>query len=268
MSSKTRARRWTATVAISLALAGLAAPAHAETAVQRVLSQRHEVVHSTQALRRKLGAQEDVLRAQIAHARLLLTRGPGIGRLVHPERWRLIRGEALDALRHAPKQLHRLARAERRGLASLHARYAQATAWLDTYGVFRTCPVPGYTSIANNFGIMVRLPHVPVHRHEGNDIGAPAYAPIVAPFDGYAAASWSTLGGLIVKVTGARGYVFNAHLASVGRLGEVHTGDVIGYVGTTGDATGPHDHIEWHPWGGAAVDPNPYLVAACVPLAP
>ncbi|MGE5227606.1 MAG: M23 family metallopeptidase [Planctomycetaceae bacterium] len=261
-------RRWTAVVAISLALGGLAAPAHAETAVRRMLRERHSIVQSTQALRHKLATQEADLRAQIAHAKLLMARGPGIGILVHRERWNLIRGQALDALRHAPRQLRRLSHLERRRLASLHARYAQTSAWLDTYGVFRTCPVPGFTSIANNFGIIVRLPHVPVHRHEGNDVGAPAYSPIVAPFDGYASSSWSALGGLVVKVTGARGYIFNAHLSSVGRLGEVHTGDVIGYVGTTGDATGPHDHVEWHPWGGAAVDPNPYLAAACVQVAP
>ena len=64
---------------------------------------------------------------------------------------------------------------------------------------------------------------------------------------------------------GDAGYVYNAHLIGLERLGWVETGDVVGYVGATGDATAPHDHLEWHPWDGDAVDPYPLLVAACLP---
>ena len=67
----------------------------------------------------------------------------------------------------------------------------------------------------------------------------------------------------MVKIYGAGGYVYNAHLSAYGKLGSVRTGDVVGYVGSTGNATAPHDHFEWHPGDGGAVDAYLYLAAVC-----
>jgi len=39
----------------------------------------------------------------------------------------------------------------------------------------------------------------------------------------------------------------------------VAPGDLIGYVGSTGNVTGPHLHLEVHPDGGDAVDPEAWL---------
>lgn len=140
-------------------------------------------------------------------------------------------------------------------------------------GVLLTCPVAGPHAYVDDFG----APR-PGHIHEGVDIQAGMGTPIVAPFPGHVVQSYDPGGGNDVFVYGALGYVFNAHLSAYGATGNVKTGTVIGYVGATGDATGPHDHFEWHPkvipphpWTspygysvvGTAIDPYPYLNSVC-----
>src|SRR6476620_11031186 len=39
----------------------------------------------------------------------------------------------------------------------------------------------------------------------------------------------------------------------------VKPGDLIGYIGSTGNTTGPHLHLEVHPHGGDAIDPETWL---------
>lgn len=240
--------------------------AHAETAVDRALDERRATVDRARDLRRQLNGTGENLRWQIGRANDVLSAGPGRGLASHPERWAKIRQTNEEALRATRSRLRGLEGWVMRRIEKLRTRYAQLDGWLATVGVFRTCPVPDHTAIVDNFGRMVRLPDVPVHRHMGNDIPAPTGAPIIASFDGYATTSWGKLGGLEVRLSGPDGYVYHAHLSRVGQLGAVRAGAVIGYVGSTGDATGPHDHLEWHPGNGGAVDPQPLLVAACVSL--
>jgi murein DD-endopeptidase MepM/ murein hydrolase activator NlpD len=130
---------------------------------------------------------------------------------------------------------------------------------------FAVCPVQGPHAIADGFGIWVHRSEARGgdHVHQGDDISAPMGTPIVAPFDGTAVASPNKMGGLAVKVFGEYGYVYNAHLSSYGKLGAVSRGDVIGYVGATGNAGGPHDHFEWHPGNGPAADPYAFLLLVC-----
>ena len=146
--------------------------------------------------------------------------------------------------------------------------------------ILKVCPVRGTVYFSDGFGAPRYTGHY--HLHAGVDIVTARGTPIVAPFDGIARTSYNTLGGNAVYVTGADGYVYNAHLDhySSKSNGPVKTGDVIGYVGDTGDAIGtPHDHFEFHPffpvppdWPvsyygyrviGTALNPYPLLVYAC-----
>lgn len=101
--------------------------------------------------------------------------------------------------------------------------------------------------------------------HQGTDILAALGTPIFAVDSGTASAGTDPLGGNVVILRADDGTrYYYAHLDAFGAQGPVSPGDVIGYVGQTGNAQGttPHLHFEVHPQGGAAVDPYPLLQAA------
>ena len=108
----------------------------------------------------------------------------------------------------------------------------------------------------------------PFHLHEGTDIFAARGTPVRAPFNGTVRFDEGGLGGKGAYVTTADGtYYYMAHLDSFSpkfRSGQaVKQGDVVGFVGDSGNAQGgsPHVHFEIHPRGGAAVNPKPILDA-------
>ena len=116
-------------------------------------------------------------------------------------------------------------------------------------------------------------------RHEGIDIMAPQGAPVLAAADGRIVRFWnSELGGLSIYQADAEGETvyYYAHLSGYAdRLKQgdrVRQGDVIGYVGATGNATTPHLHFEIHRvsdprrwWSGQAINPYPYLTRGEAP---
>lgn len=260
---KRNARRTAALVVIgSLALSGTMAAASAESSVQGAIELRRDMRTQIQQLHEHRHDRRMSIHRKIRHALVRIQKFRNVSR-VGIEWIDRFRAHQHRLARSLSKEERSLVKGLRTRVAALRERRSQLLDWIDVYGVFRRCPVDGTNTVADNFGVTVRLPKVPVHTHMGNDITAASGTPIVAPFDGTAIASSNELGGLAVKVYGEAGYVYNAHLSSYGTLGAVSTGTVIGYVGTTGDATGPHDHFEWHPDSGLAVDPNPYLSLVC-----
>jgi peptidoglycan LD-endopeptidase LytH len=125
------------------------------------------------------------------------------------------------------------------------------------------CPVQGPRAFSNDFG----APRSGGRRHQGNDIMAPRGTPAVAPVAGTATRHQSSLGGRSYYLHGVDGITyFGTHLDSYSaNTGQVAAGTVLGYVGTSGNASGgaPHLHFEMHPGGGGAVNPYPTLRQYC-----
>lgn len=169
-----------------------------------------------------------------------------------------------------------IAAAASQGYGGGHSSVPMPAGWGD---VLQVCPTGSPRSFGDGFG----APRYAggYHLHKGVDMLAPSGTPIYAPFDGYARTDYNSLGGNVVFVSGNYGTVYNAHLSaySSNSNGPVSAGDIIGYVGDTGDATGiPHNHFEFHPnvmpssWPASyygysivedAINPYPLLVAAC-----
>ena len=124
------------------------------------------------------------------------------------------------------------------------------------------CPVPG-ASFVNDYGYVKPGGVV----HEGVDLFASKGTEIYAPVGGTVERFPNPSGGKAVMLWGSDGNrYYLAHLSDYGESGRVSAGDVIGYVGNTGDAeaTSPHLHFVIHPNGGDdVVNPFPSLVAAC-----
>ncbi len=119
--------------------------------------------------------------------------------------------------------------------------------WHDDWHAYRCCPVP--------------------HEHQGIDIFAARGTPVVATFDGTVTQKvvdpdWGGLGLEITDGGGTQYYYahFDRFATGIALGDRVTQGEVVGYVGTSGNApeNAPHLHFEVQP-GGIAVPPLPYV---------
>ena len=132
-------------------------------------------------------------------------------------------------------------------------------------------PVYGQSGFGDSFGAA----RADTIWHHGDDIFAPLGAPILAVADGMVfSVGQNRLGGnrLWLRDQGGNEFYY-AHLSAFAPLAvdgaRVHAGDVLGFVGNTGDAAGTpyHLHFEIHPapllflGEDGVVNPTPYLRA-------
>jgi murein DD-endopeptidase MepM/ murein hydrolase activator NlpD len=123
------------------------------------------------------------------------------------------------------------------------------------------CPVAGSSAYSDTYGAA----RSGGRSHQGVDLIARTGTPLVAVVSGSVQFKQNSLGGNAVWLAGDDGNrYYYAHLSSFeGSSRGVSQGEVIGYVGDTGNASGtPHLHFEVHPGGGAAVNPYPWVVNA------
>lgn len=110
-----------------------------------------------------------------------------------------------------------------------------------------------------------------VRAHKGVDYGAPIGTPIHATGDGkITMKGWHNgYGNMITIQHGATYSTVYGHMSKFGKFGagaNVKQGDVIGYVGMTGLATGPHLHYEFR-IKGQHVDPMGVKFTEAIPIA-
>jgi murein DD-endopeptidase MepM/ murein hydrolase activator NlpD len=121
------------------------------------------------------------------------------------------------------------------------------------------CPVEG-ARYFNDWG----FPRGDSRYHEGNDLFAERGSPVRAPVSGTVELIQGTVGGLQFNLYGSDGIEYlGSHLDAAGETGKVNAGDVIGYVGTSGNALGTNPHLHFGMYkNGLALNPHPTLAAS------
>lgn len=129
------------------------------------------------------------------------------------------------------------------------------------------CPfTPGRTQFTNSFG----APRSGGRSHRGVDMMAPWDEPIYAVEGGTVRLNTGGLGGNQIFLSGNSGaYYYYAHLNSfnVSSGASVSQGDLIGFNGNSGNASGgaPHVHLQIYPNGyrGGVINPYYSMAAVC-----
>jgi murein DD-endopeptidase MepM/ murein hydrolase activator NlpD len=123
------------------------------------------------------------------------------------------------------------------------------------------CPVAGPNAFGDTWGD----PRPGGRHHEGVDMMSPQGTPLVAVISGNATMNPNALGGMTVGLEGSDGnYYYYAHLSAwEGSSRAVNRGEVVGYVGHTGDTSANHLHFGIYAGGGPAINPYPIVRQIC-----
>lgn len=176
-------------------------------------------------------------------------------------------GAAQQALNALEEQLRREQEAQRaRDIAASIARSAANDNGRDYSGTYVAtgivCPIRGALSFIDSWGFARHQ-----GAHQGVDLMSPRNTPNVAVVSGNVTFKTGGTSGNGAYLRGDDGnlyYYFHLERWEGGPR-RVAQGEVIGYVGNTGDAryTATHTHFEVHPGGGGAVNPYPSVRAVC-----
>lgn len=139
--------------------------------------------------------------------------------------------------------------------------YPSVTSALEQRPITGSGFVPGSLPVAgritSRFG-MREHPLLGMYRfHAGVDLAAPVGTAVIAPADGVVTlANWAGGYGLLVELENGANAMRFGHLSrlNVTPGQQIRQGDILGYVGATGLATGAHLHYEVRQ-NGRAVDP-------------
>nr|WP_257574313.1 M23 family metallopeptidase [Streptomyces sp. JJ66] len=151
---------------------------------------------------------------------------------------------AAQAERERKAEEERKRKAEEERLRKLAASYA--------------LPLSGY-QLTSSFGASGSMW---ASNHTGQDFAAPTGTPVKAVHGGtIKEAGWAgSYGYRIILRLDDGTEIWYCHLSSMTRTsGTVTTGDTIGRVGSTGNSSGPHLHLEVRPGGGNPIDPLTWL---------
>lgn len=144
-------------------------------------------------------------------------------------------------------------------LAKQREEAAEAAARAEREAKRWVSPLTASYQVSAGFGSTGRLW---ASGHEGVDLAASYGTDVRALSRGeIISAGWDGAYGQKVAIRHWDGTVsWYCHLSRIVHYsGTVEPGTVIGRVGSTGNSTGPHLHLEIHPGGGAAVNPTAWL---------
>jgi murein DD-endopeptidase MepM/ murein hydrolase activator NlpD len=183
--------------------------------------------------------------------------------------------QAIGEVNAAMAQMQKLERRAKKTVAELATGFEKAKQFADKLagfnktvlvgGRFVSCPASPPYSYIDSWGAA----RSGGRSHKGTDIMSPMGNKAHAYVDGVISRqTTSSLGGISLYLWGDDGNeYYYAHLQRyASRVGQrVKAGELIAYVGATGNAawTGPHIHFEVHPGKGAPVNPYPWVQRAC-----